>query len=342
MMRFLYPQSLLLIPVFLVLFVVFRKKNKPALFLFPNDEVLASVSKGVRGHFAKRVFWLRVASVVLGFFALARPQVSRMEPIRKEGMAIVLAIDCSSSMLAEELYGGLELFTREDIPRGVRSLSRMEAVRMVAKDFAALRTEDLLGVVAFAADAYLMCPLTFHHDWAISAIERVDVGLIRDATAIGSGIMTSLSTLRETRASTKVIVLLTDGINNYGRVPPLVAARAARALGVKIYTVGVVGGGAHPAGTGVTGRRPLGRVPIEVDEEELREIAEMTGGEYFRVEDLRSLREAYERIDRLERNPLEEPLYREYSEAFHIFAGAALLLLLLEMVLSGTIFMKIP
>jgi Ca-activated chloride channel family protein len=227
--------------------------------------------------------------------------------------------------------------------RNLRSLKGIDAVKSVAKEFVKARTDDLIGIVAFAAEAYIASPLTFDHDWLIRSLDRVNVGLIKDGTAIGSGILSSVTALKDVKARSKVIILLTDGINNFGNVPPLVAAKAARTMGIKIYSIGIgPKGSALVASDDGSGRKVYKEFRVELDEKELREIADTTGGMYFRVSDMNSLRESYKSIDRLERTGMEEKGFEEYVDVFQYFLFAALGLLLLDILLGNTILRKIP
>ncbi len=342
-MTFTDPLLLAFIPVFIALFIYMRMKRRDGAFIFPSRKTIKYSGNPIKIGLARKLPYLRAAGFVFILFAIAGPELKVEERVRKAGIGVVMAIDCSSSMLVDDLRIDLETLAREDLPRGTRSLTRLDGVKMVARDFVSGRPDNLVGVVAFSAEAFLICPLTFHHEWVYDAIDRIQVGLIKDGTAIGSAIMSSLSTLRDLEAETRIIVLLTDGINNFGTIPPLVAAEVARTLGIKIYTVGLVGGsGGFLETDDGSGRRIFTRPAIEVDEDELRAIAAITGGQYFRAEDLRSLRESYKEIDRLERSKIERGEYHDNISVFHYFVYAALLCIVTESLLSRTILRKIP
>ena len=332
----------MLLVYFFVLFIT-REKCKDRGFIFPTDELI----KGFRGNLKlwliRKVPYLHVLCVILVIFALARPQVTREAEVKKEGIAIMLAIDCSSTMTADDIKLGLEDMVKKDMLGKSRDVTRIDAVKEVAADFIKSRKDDIIGIVAFAADAFIVCPPTFDHEWLIQSLKRVNIGLIKDGTAIGSGILSSLNSLKDVKARSKVIVLLTDGINNFGRISPLVAAKAARALGIKVYAIGVVSGGSglQEADDG-SGRKVYKEVQIQVDEEELKKISTLTDGEYFRATDMSTLRESYKEIDRLEKASIEQKSFEEYVDVFQYFLFAALGLLLLEILLRNTFLRRIP
>ena len=264
--------------------------------------------------------------------ALARPQSPIADlKIQTEGIDIVLSIDCSTSMLAE------------DFKLAGRRQNRLEVVKQVVKDFIKGRQNDRIGIVAFAARAYTACPLTLDYGWLLENLERIKIGLIEDGTAIGSGIASSLNRLNDIRAKSKVIILLTDGRNNTGKISPGVATEAARALKVKIYTIGAGTKGMAPYPVkdffGNTVYQPA---QIDIDEDTLRKIAQDSGGKYFRATDTESLREIYKEIDRLEKTIIEEKGYSEYEELFPYFLIPGLAILFLEIILTNTVFRKIP
>ncbi len=275
--------------------------------------------------------------------ALARPQSTEGERIRREGIAMVIAIDCSSTMLAEDLQlGALGLAPLVWEYSEVKRLNRIDAVKQVADDFIRSRPDDMIGIVIFAAQAYVICPPTFDRVWLEKSLERARVGMIKDATAIGSGILSSLESLKGVIARSKVVILLTDGINNFGEVPPLVAARAARALDIKIYTIGISSRGQTPYPTqDAYGKKTYQNIKIDINEKMLREIANITGGNYYSVNDLRALKNSYADIERLEKTTLEENAYKGRKDIFASFILGALAMLALEVILGNTYLRKI-
>lgn len=319
---------------FIILFMFFalRKDRKGASVKFSSGAILGLMSSSIKLRVRKGLIFLRTVSFVLIMFAMARPQSPMEETeIISEGVDIVLAIDVSTSMLAE------------DFEVNGRRQNRIEAVKDVVKDFIEGRSSDRIGMVAFAARAYTICPLTLDYGWLLQNLDRVETGLVEDGTAIGSGISAALNRLVDTQAKGKVIILLTDGINNTGKISPLTAAEAAKAIGIKIYTIGAGTKGLAPYPVkDVFGNTVYKQVKIEIDEDTLKKIASITEGKYFRAENTEALRDIYKEIDRLERVPIQEKGYMEYKELFYLFLLPGLFLLLLEIFLSNTILRKIP
>ncbi len=271
-------------------------------------------------------------AVVCFIVALAGPRKILQEVHRTvEGIDIILTIDSSGSMAAEDF-----------VIQGQR-LNRLAVVKKVVEDFIAKRTSDRIGLVTFAARAYTVCPLTTDYKWLIENLKRIDLGLIEDGTAIGSAIATSLNRLKHSSAKSKIIILLTDGVNNAGKIDPITAAHIAETMGVKIYTIGVGSKGYVPFPVrDVWGRTIYQQVKIELNEETLRRIAKITGGEYYLATNTEALKEIYKEIDKLEKSRIEETGYKEYQELFMYPLGIALILLIAEMVLRNTILIRIP
>ncbi len=328
------PVALVLI-LFLPLIIIFLvRRRSESTFLFSSKELIEDIRPTLRQRFSKFPVFLRVAALALMLLALARPQ-SVLEGTKtvSEGVDIVLALDTSTSMFAE------------DFKIGSRRINRFDVVKGAVKEFISKRKDDRIGMVVFAARAYTVCPLTTDYAWLNDNLDRVRVGMLtEDATAIGSAIASSCNRLRTSKTKSKIIILLTDGVNNAGTISPLVAAEAARALKIKVYTVGVGTKGLVPY---PVGRDPYGRVvyqniPIEIDEEVLKKIAETTGGKYYLASDTETLRKIYDDINKLEKSNIEHFGYREYSELFYYFLIPALMLLGLEILLANTLFLKVP
>jgi len=323
---------LLLIPLALGLVVFLRRRQKITGFRFSSTEIASSLRSTWRTRFQQVPHFLRLLTIVLFFLALAGPRSVLEETVRKiEGIDIVLAIDSSGSMAAEDF-----------VLKGKRQ-NRLAIVKRVVQEFIAERENDRLGLVAFASLAYTVSPLTTDHSWLLTNLDRVELGLIKDGTAVGSAIVSSVARLKNSDAKSRVIILLTDGVNNAGKIGPIEAARVAEAFGVKIYTIGAGTKGYAPfPARDLWGRTVYQNVLIELDEEMLQEVADITDGKYFRATDAESLRSVYKEIDALEKIKIEEHGYKEYKELFGFFLIAALMVLCLEAVLARTVFLKVP
>lgn len=329
MISFYSPYAfLLLIPVAgLLAWRFLRWRKKDLRITFPSFIPLEDI--GVRK--STRLRWipwiLRIAVIILLVIVIARPQAAFDEKeVHTQGIDIVLALDISSSMLAEDFQ-----------PK-----NRIIAAKEVAKEFISGRHSDRIGLVVFAGESYTQCPLTLDYELLKEFMDRVDVGAIEDGTAIGMAIANGLNRLRDSQAESKVIILLTDGQNNRGEIDPLTAAQAATPLHVKIYTIGVGTEGTAPYPV----QTPYGiryqQIPVKIDEDLLKEVASITGGKYFRALDENKLRDIYKIIDEMETSEIEVKEYRSYSELFLPWAIAALVFLMLEVVLVSTRLRKVP
>ncbi len=275
------------------------------------------------------VFVLRSLAVLCMVLALAGPcTVHVMENVETEGVDIMLVMDVSRSMMAEDFK-----------PR-----NRLEVAKQVVRDFIRGRRYDRMGLVVFAGEAFTQCPLTLDYDILQTFVERLHIGSVKkDGTAIGMAIATALNRLKDSKAKSKVIILLTDGANNAGRIDPLTAADLAASLGVRIYTIGVGKGDTAPVPVDdpVFGRRYVW-VNVELNEEVLKQIAARTDGRYFRAVDKESLSRIFHTIDSLEKSKVKVKKFTRRRELAPRFAMAALLLLALEVLLDNTVFMKVP
>jgi len=320
---------LLLLPIVLV---VDRSRRSGSNFVFSSEDLVKDLKPTARVRLGKSLIILRITAIALMIIALARPQaILDSSKTVSEGVDIVLDVDTSTSMLAE------------DFMLGVRRINRFDLVREVVKDFIRKRKDDRIGMVAFAARAYTVCPLTTDYAWLNENLDRVRVGMIEDATAVGSAIASSINRLKNSKTKSKIIILLTDGVNNAGNISPLIAAEAAKALKIKIYTVAVGTKGLSPYPMkDYYGRTVYRNIPIEIDEESLRKIADTTGGKYYLATDTEKLRNIYDEINRLERSNIEHFGYREYSELYYYFLIPGMMLLLIGIFLSNTLFLKVP
>jgi Ca-activated chloride channel family protein len=306
----------------LVWLYIMRLRKKRGAIILPQ---IALIGKNLRPTLKTRLrhgpIALKTASLLLIAVALARPQsVSKGQDVHSEGIDIVMALDISASMLAQDF--------RPD---------RARAAKEVAKDFIKARLNDRIGVVLFAKQAFTQCPLTVDHDILLELVDQVEVGLAdADNTAIGAALAAAVNRLKGTESPSKVVILLTDGENNYG-VPPTTAAEAAQAMGVRVYTIGVGTRGTAPyPARDMFGRTVMQQVPVSIDENLLGQIAQSTGGKYFRATDENKLRDIFAEIDRMEKVRVEIRAYRRYAELFYPYALAALALLILG--LAGSAF----
>jgi len=327
------PWVLALIPVIVILMILWnRRRLAGPVVRFSSGEFLTGLRSTIKVRMRRRLIFLRIIAFVLLLIALARPQSPMQETeIISEGIDIVLAIDVSTSMLGEDF-----------MLRGRRQ-NRLAVVKEVVRDFIKKRQSDRIGMVVFAQRAYTVCPLTLDYDWLLQNLERVQIGMVEDGTAVGSGLTAALNRLVDTRAKGKVIILLTDGRNNAGKISPIIAAEAAKALEVRVYTIGAGTRGKVPFPFkdlyGNTVYRP---VQIDIDEDTLKKIADETGALYFRAVDTESLRHVYQAIDRLEKVPIKEKGYFEFRELFLYFLLPAMCLLMIEIFLARTVFLQIP
>jgi len=332
-MHFNNPWVFVFIPVVIsfIIFSVLRKQDLPSL-RFSSGELVRDLKPTMKITLHKGVLLIRTAALIFLVTALGRPQQMLEETkITSEGIDIVLALDTSTSMLAE------------DFKLGGERANRLDAVKNVVSEFISNRHSDRIGIVAFASRAYTVSPLTLDYGWLMQNLDRVTIGMIEDGTAIGSGMSSALNRLKDTEAKEKVIILLTDGRNNAGKISPFTAAEAAEALNIKIYTIGAGTKGLAPyPAEDFFGNRIYRQVKIEIDEESLQKIARKTGARYFRATDTESLKKIYEEIDELEKTPIEEKGYTEYRELFHLFLIPGLLLLIIEIILRNTVLRRIP
>ena len=273
----------------------------------------------------------RVLAIALLVMALARPQSGKkFSEISSEGIDIFLVLDTSGSMKALDFQIAGNRVTRVDV------------VKKVVTDFIKKRPNDRMGLVVFAEEAFTQCPLTLDHGVLLKFVDSVYSGIAGDSTAIGSGIGTAVNRMKDIKAKSRVIILLTDGVNNTGEIPPLKAAEIAKTFNIKIYTIGVGTQGEAPikVNTPFGERMVYGSFPL--DEETLKKISQLTGGKFFRAMDTESLEKIYTEIDKLERTEVKVKEYTEYNELFIWFLIPGLLILLAELLLAQTRLRKIP
>ena len=276
----------------------------------------------------KTLPFLRAVMLLFLIAALARPSsVSSDKEYQTNGVDIMIALDISGSMLAEDFQPENRIF-----------VAKQEAAKFIQG-----RENDRIGLVVFSKKAFTQCPLTLDYRILIELLSEIRVGMIADGTAIGMGIATAVNRLRDSNAKSKVIILITDGENNAGNIDPITAAELAKSFGIKIYAIGVGKGGMvpFPVDDPLFGKRYV-QANVEIDETTLKRIADITGGLFFRARDTAALSEIYERINKLEKSEVKVKEYRSFNELFPFFLIPALLLLLLDIFLRRTILLKVP
>jgi Ca-activated chloride channel family protein len=328
-LRFAQPWFLLgIVLVVALLWWERRQRRRERAAAFSNLGLLGQTSASWRARFR----WLPRAARVVGLVALvvaiARPQSgTASREITSEGIDIVLCLDVSGSMKAEDFQPNNRLFV----------------AKQTIRDFVKGRTNDRIGLVIFSGQSYTQCPLTLDYDVLLSLLDKVDFGMIEDGTAIGIGLANALNRLRESKAKSKLVILLTDGVNNRGEIEPMTAAEMAKTLGVKVYTIGAgkPGTAMYPVEDPIFGKRYIS-LPNEIDEALLQQMADLTGGRYYRAKSGEMLERIYKEISTLEKTEVKVKEYVQYRELFGWFAGAALAAVALAVMLGGTWFRTLP
>ena len=306
---------LLLLPI--VGWYMYELRNSDASVQVSDTRVLAAQPKSIRIWLLHVPFVLRIAVITLISIALARPQLTnKWSSQSTEGIDIMMALDISGTMLAEDLRP-----------------NRLEAAKKVASDFVIARPNDQIGLVVFAGESFTQCPLTTDHAVLVNLFKSVEYGMVEDGTAIGLGLANAVNRMKDSETKSKVIILLTDGSNNRGDIDPQTAAEIAKTYGIRVYTIGV---GSYGQAR-VPVQTPIGKQYItmdnEFDETTLRSIAETTGGQYFRAKDNTSLKAIYDQIDQMEKTKLRVREFSKHTENFMPFLYAALICLLLELII---------
>lgn len=314
----------LLIPM--ILWYIFWEKKSHADLQFSSLRAFKGMKHAGRIWMRHVLFALEVLAIVLLVVALARPQSSNSwQTYTSEGIDIVLALDVSGSMLARD-------FTPD----------RLEAAKEVATKFILERPQDKIGLVIFAGESFTQCPLTTDQAVLVNLLRDVKSGMIEDGTAIGLGLANAVNRLKDSPAKSKVVILLTDGVNNRGAVAPATAAELARTYGIRVYTIGVGTYGEAPYPVPTPFGVQLQNVPVEIDEEVLQQIAALTGGKYFRATDNDKLKQIYQEIDQLEKSKIEVKHFSKKNEQYFVFGLAGLCLLIVQVLLRYTLLRKIP
>ena len=331
-----YLFLLLLILPYIIWYVLFRKKKEPTIRM-ADTFAFQYASRSWKVILMPIQLVLRILAFTFLVIALARPQThDNMQNESIEGIDIMLAMDVSTSMLAEDL--------RDD---SHHIQNRIEAAKNVAAEFISGRPNDNIGLTIFAGEAFTQCPMTIDHVSLLSLLQnvRTDIaarGLIEDGTAIGMGLANAVSRLKDSKAKSKVVILLTDGSNNRGDLSPMTSAEIAKSLGIRVYTVGVGSNGTARYPLNVGGRVQYIQMPVEIDTQTLTDIAKTTNGQFYRAKNAEELRQIYHEIDKLEKSKIEVQKYSRRYEDYQRYALAAVAFLLLEILLRITIFRRIP
>lgn len=320
---------LLLVPVFAWLK---GRMGGRAAFLYSSVSILKGITNLSRSRSGGFMNFLRWLAVIMFIIALARPQIPEGETtVTSSGVDIVIAIDLSNSMRAEDF-----------VLNGNR-VNRLEIAKDVLKRFVSKRPNDRLGLVAFAGMAYLSVPLTLDHDFLLANLDRLSLGMIEDGTAIGDGLTTSVNRLKDLPAKSKIVILITDGQETVNNIPPMTAAEVARAIGVKVYSIGVGTRGKAPyPQIDMFGRPQYVMGDVNIDDETLTKISQLTGGKYYRADNTEKFIEIYQEIDNLEKTETQIKKYSRYQELFIYFVACGIVFLALEILLAHTVFRTIP
>jgi Ca-activated chloride channel family protein len=324
---FAHPQYfilLLLIPLF-IFWLRKNKNNKPS-FTISSLKGLQNSAASTIQKWAPILNLLRILSMFFLIIALARPQSSNInETVNSEGLDIVLSMDISGSMLAEDFKP-----------------NRIEAAKKVANEFILNRPTDRIGLVIFSGESFTQCPLTTDQNILREQLKSIRSGLLEDGTAIGMGLATAVERLRNSKAKSKIIILLTDGVNNAGLIDPITALEIAKAYKIRVYTIGVGTEGTAPYPTqDAFGNMVMQQMPVQIDEGLMQKISKETGGKYYRAKDNNSLSKVYKDIDQLEKTKIEINSFKRYAELFFPYALFGLMCLFLEILLRFTVFRRV-
>lgn len=309
------------------------KAGRESAFVYSSLTLVKGITELSRSRAGSFLLNLRWFALALLFIGMARPQVAGGQaPLKASGIDIAVAVDLSGSMIAEDF----EL-------RGER-VNRLTMLKDVLGSFIEQRTSDRIGLVAFGSEAFIAAPPTLDHDFLRRVLDRLELGVIDgQQTAIGSGLSAAVNRLRELKSKSRIVILMTDGQNNAGSIPPLTAAEAAASLGVKVYTIGVGTRGFAPVpARDAFGRKVYVKQAVDIDEDTLRKVADKTGGKYYRADSTETLRRVYAEIDTLEKTEAELKRFAYYEELMSWFVLPGLGLLALEIILGQTVWRKLP
>lgn len=319
-MRFEYPQLLWLLALLPLLALIRGKRGASGALVFSSTTLVAFLAEARKAQPGRMLVGLRLVILAFLILAFARPQLGNSTTeIEASGIDILLAVDVSGSMEAL------------DFTLAGKAANRLDVVKSVIRQFVEQRPNDRIGLLAFSGRPYMVSPLTLDHDWLLKRLDSLSTGMVEDGTAIGSAIGVGVKRLEDREAKSRLLILLTDGMNNAGAIPPLVAAEAAQALGIKVYTIGAGTKGEAPMPmVDAFGRKRLVRARVDIDDETLGKVAEMTGARYFRATDTPSLAKVYDEINSMETTTRTIKKFEHYRELFPWVVGVALLLLGLE------------
>ncbi len=334
-MSFAHPYFLLLLLLLPLLAWLKGRRGLPPAFVYSSVQLvrgMQNITRSRHGGFLMSLRWLVLALFII---ALAQPRLTRSETtVKASGVDIVVALDLSGSMISEDF-----------VVKGQR-VNRFNMARSVLKGFIDQRPNDRIGLVVFASEAFIATPLTLDHDYLQENLDRLEIGSInQNQTAIGDALSTAVNRLRDLKAKSKIVILMTDGVNNSGKIQPLMAADAARTLGMKVYTIGIGERGMAPMPAGrnpFTGQMTYQNMPVDVDEDTLQKIADETGGKYYRADNAERFQQIYAEIDKLEKTEAVINKYTEFKELFAWPLGGGLVLLLIELALGQTAFRRLP
>lgn len=333
-MTFAHPYLLLLLLLLPLAAWLKGRRSQPPAFVYSSVHLLRAVTNVTRARYGGILAALRWLVLALFIIALAQPRLTKFDSTKAtaSGVDIVVAFDLSGSMAAEDFE--------------IRSqrVNRVEMARAVLKGFIDKRPSDRIGLVAFGTQAFIASPLTLDHDFLLKNLERLDLSSINgNQTAIGSALSTAVNRLREVKSKSKIVILMTDGQNNAGKVAPLTAAEAAQALGVKVYTIGVGTQGQAPMpATDMFGRRVYQMVPVDIDEDTLTKISDMTGGKYYRADNADKFEAIYSEIDKLEKTEADMKKFAQHTELFAWLIAAGIVALTAEVALWQTVLRRLP
>ena len=332
-MAFAHPYFLLLLLLLPALAWLKGRRGVPPAFVYSSVQLvrgMQNITRARAGGFLMSLRWLVLALFII---ALAQPRLTKSQTtVKASGVDIVVALDLSGSMISEDF-----------VVKGER-VNRFNMARTVLKGFIDKRPNDRIGLILFATQAFIATPLTLDHDYLQENIDRLEIGAINEnATAIGDGLGTAVNRLRDLKSKSKIVILMTDGQNNSGKLEPLLAAEAAAAVKVKVYAVGIGERGQAPMpARDMFGRKVYQMVPVDVDEDTLQKIADKTGGKYYRADNAEKFRQIYDEIDKLEKTEAVINKYTEYKELYPWLVAAGGALLLIELVLAQTAFRRLP